>query len=74
MSETPEEQEVETIEIVETVKTTIEVQRERRYFEGDCTCDHFKDEHGWGSCDQPGCDCAAGWSDERPDGFESDLA
>lgn len=30
-------------------------------FEGICTCDHNPEEHGWGSCDNDGCDCAAGW-------------
>jgi hypothetical protein len=69
MSETREER-VETIEIVETVKTTIEMKRERQYFEGDCTCEHFKEEHDWGSCDQPGCVCSAGWSEGSPDGYE----
>jgi hypothetical protein len=54
----------------ETVKTTGEGQPERRYFEGDCTCDHLEDEHGWGSCGQPGCYCAAGWSEGGPDRFE----
>ena len=29
----------------------------------DCTCDHDKDQHGWGSCDVEGCDCEGGWTE-----------
>ena len=32
-------------------------------FVGLCTCDHERDEHGWGSCDVEGCDCEAGWEE-----------
>jgi hypothetical protein len=32
-------------------------------FSGSCTCDHDRDEHGWGHCDVEGCDCEAGWED-----------
>lgn len=31
------------------------------YFEGPCTCEHEPDEHGWGGCEQYGCQCEAGW-------------
>lgn len=36
-------------------------------FEGECTCEHGADEHGWGSCDavielpDKICGCGAGW-------------
>lgn len=31
------------------------------YFEGDCTCEHEPEEHGWGECGVDGCACEAGW-------------
>ena len=36
---------------------------ESAYFTGDCTCDHDKEYHGWGSCDELGCRCEAGWEE-----------
>lgn len=30
---------------------------------GDCSCEHEPEEHGWGSCDQDGCKCEAGWEE-----------
>ena len=30
-------------------------------FEGECTCHHERDEHGWGDCGVDGCLCQAGW-------------
>jgi hypothetical protein len=32
-------------------------------FIGPCTCDHEPEEHSWGSCDQDGCACEAGWEE-----------
>jgi len=32
-------------------------------FVGLCTCEHNEEEHSWGSCDQPNCDCEAGWEE-----------
>lgn len=32
------------------------------YFTG-CTCDHEQDEHGWGCCKVPNCDCEGGWEE-----------
>jgi hypothetical protein len=32
-------------------------------FIGPCTCDHEPEQHGWGSCDQDGCTCEAGWEE-----------
>ena len=29
----------------------------------DCTCEHEKDEHGWGSCNVPDCSCEGGWEE-----------
>jgi hypothetical protein len=41
---------------------------EHPYFTGECTCDHDREEHGWGSCDvEIGegeyCPCEAGWEE-----------
>jgi hypothetical protein len=33
---------------------------EQIWFIGPCTCDHDREEHGWGSCDVDDCDCKAG--------------
>lgn len=33
------------------------------YFIGPCTCVHEQDEHGWGSCGMPYCECEAGWEE-----------
>lgn len=30
-------------------------------FRGVCTCEHPDYDHTWGSCDEPPCDCQAGW-------------
>ena len=30
-------------------------------FEGPCTCDHEREQHGWGHCKVEDCDCEAGW-------------
>jgi hypothetical protein len=34
-------------------------------FEGECTCEHERDQHSWGDCgaveDGITCSCAAGW-------------
>ncbi len=35
---------------------------EQSYFVG-CTCEHDEDQHGWGHCDMPGCDCEGGWEE-----------
>ncbi len=32
------------------------------YF-GGCTCDHREDEHGWGGCEVPGCECKGHWEE-----------
>jgi hypothetical protein len=32
-------------------------------FAGPCTCDHERDEHGWGCCDVEDCPCDAGWEE-----------
>jgi hypothetical protein len=32
------------------------------YFVG-CTCEHPTDEHAWGECLAPGCDCEGGWQE-----------
>lgn len=37
-------------------------QEQRIYFAG-CTCEHDKDEHGWGECDVEGCGCQGGWEE-----------
>lgn len=29
----------------------------------DCTCEHEPEEHGWGTCDVPRCDCTGGWTE-----------
>lgn len=34
---------------------------DRVYFEGDCTCEHDRNDHGWGQCNEEGCECEAGW-------------
>lgn len=36
---------------------------EDRIFFVDCTCQHDESEHGWGSCDVPGCGCEGGWEE-----------
>lgn len=28
-----------------------------------CTRDHDYGEHGWGHCDEDGCDCDGGWEE-----------
>jgi hypothetical protein len=28
-----------------------------------CNCDHYPDEHGWGSCDVDDCECGGGWEE-----------
>jgi hypothetical protein len=33
------------------------------YFTGTCTCDHDQEDHTWGQCGEPGCDCDAGWEE-----------
>ena len=33
------------------------------YFSGECTCEHPKEEHTWGSCGVLGCTCKAGWEE-----------
>lgn len=33
------------------------------FFGGFCTCEHEKEQHGWGSCDVDGCECEAGWEE-----------
>jgi len=33
------------------------------YFTGECTCDHTREEHGWGGCYKDGCTCQAGWEE-----------
>jgi hypothetical protein len=35
----------------------------QQYFVGECTCDHDRDEHGWGSCGIDDCPCEAGWEE-----------
>jgi hypothetical protein len=32
-------------------------------FAGSCTCDHEREEHGWGSCNVEDCECEAGWEE-----------
>lgn len=32
-------------------------------FVGPCTCDHEKEDHGWGSCGQGDCECESGWEE-----------
>jgi hypothetical protein len=39
-----------------------EPDEEYTYFVG-CTCEHPSDEHGWGECMVPGCDCEGGWEE-----------
>jgi hypothetical protein len=46
---------------IETTVVTTETTVVRRYFEGECTCDHFKEEHGMGLCGVGDCTCEAGW-------------
>ncbi len=29
----------------------------------DCSCDHDKEDHGWGSCDVESCPCEGGWEE-----------
>jgi hypothetical protein len=39
-----------------------EPDEEYTFFVG-CTCEHPSDEHGWGECLVPGCDCEGGWEE-----------
>lgn len=32
-------------------------------FSGPCTCEHEREQHGWGSCNVEGCNCEAGWEE-----------
>ncbi len=32
-------------------------------FQGECTCDHEWEHHGWGECRQESCPCEAGWEE-----------
>lgn len=32
------------------------------YFTG-CTCEHERDQHGWGRCEVEGCECEGGWEE-----------
>jgi hypothetical protein len=36
---------------------------EHSYFVGPCTCDHEREDHSWGGCGEPDCDCEAGWEE-----------
>jgi hypothetical protein len=33
------------------------------YFNGLCSCEHEREEHGWGSCDVTDCPCEGGWEE-----------
>jgi hypothetical protein len=28
-----------------------------------CTCDHDREQHGWGECNVEGCPCEGGWEE-----------
>lgn len=39
-----------------------EVWEEHAYFTG-CTCRHDPEQHGYGTCDVPDCECEGGWEE-----------
>lgn len=46
-----------------TMDDEADVWEERPTFQGECTCEHDRDEHTWGACDVDGCPCEAGWEE-----------
>ena len=40
-----------------------ELPEDHIYFEGPCTCEHEREEHGYGGCDVDDCSCEAAWAE-----------